>query len=85
MEKQQLVEKINNRHHQFELYCAAVKKAELASGGSGDLNAFDHVAKDLHEEGFDEKMEELENWRLNAYRSQYDEAIEKLAEAKYLV
>lgn len=70
---------------QFEMYCAAVKKATDASGGSGDLNAFDHVAKDLHQPGFDERMEELEKWRINAHRYMHNDEIEKLAEAKYLV
>lgn len=44
---------------EFQTYCAAVKIAEKASGGSGELNIYDHVAKDLHKPGFDEEYEKM--------------------------
>lgn len=51
---------------EFQTYCAAVKIAEKASGGSGELNIYDHVAKDLHEPGFDEEYEKMtENFVLS--------------------
>lgn len=67
----------------FEMYAAAVKMAELASQGSGELNEFDHVAKDLHEQGFDETYELVENWRLNAFRAEYEDKIKELVSSKY--
>lgn len=43
----------------FERYSAAVQMAKTQSQGSGYLNKFDHVAKDYHQEGFDEYFEYL--------------------------
>ena len=68
---------------EFELYAAAVKMAELASKGSGELNEFDHVAKDLHQDGFDETYELVENWRLNAFRAEHEKKINELVSSKY--
>jgi hypothetical protein len=68
----------------FKMYCAAVKKAELYSKGSGELNRFDHVAKDLHETGFDEMYENTPDWKKRAYFGFYEAAINKLADEKYL-
>ena len=45
--------------HNFLLYVTAVKMASIASQGSGELNKFDHVAKDLHETGWDEEYEKI--------------------------
>lgn len=51
---------------EFQTYCAAVKLAEKASGGSGELNIYDHVAKDLHQPRFDEEYEKMtENFVLS--------------------
>lgn len=51
---------------EFQTYCAAVKTAEKASGGSGELNIYDHVAKDLHQPGFDAEYEKMtENFVLS--------------------
>ena len=68
---------------QFEKYAAAVRMAELASKGSGELNEFDHVAKDLHEVSFDETLELVENWRLNAFMAEHEKTIKALVSERY--
>jgi hypothetical protein len=65
---------------QFQKYVAAVKMAELASGGCGELNSFDHVAKDLHEPSFDRALELVPDWKANAWRCFYQPEIDVLAE-----
>jgi hypothetical protein len=66
----------------FEKYIAAVKMANIASNGSGDLNCYDHVAKDLHEEGFD--AEEVPDWKAIAHMNEHWDEIEKLAREGYI-
>ena len=67
----------------FERYAAATELARLASGGSGELNNFDHIARDLHEPGFDEKLEKVEQWRLNAWRSELEPELKKKLHEEY--
>lgn len=69
--------------NKFQCYCAAVRKAELYSKGSGELNRYDHVAKDLHEDGFDEMYENTPDWKKRAYFGFYEAAIDKVADDKY--
>ena len=67
----------------FEKYVAAVEMATLESQGSGDLNKFDHVAKDLHTEEFELLYEELPQWQRNFYRSERESEVEGMAREKY--
>lgn len=67
----------------FEQYVAAVEMASLASNGSGELNNYDHVAKDLHEERFDELFEEVPQWKRNVFRSNWETDIEQLVRRRY--
>lgn len=67
----------------FILYAAATELARLESQGSGELNRFDHLAKDLHKEGFDEKLDTVPQWKLNAFRITNAETLKALANERY--
>lgn len=58
----------------INLYVASVEMANRIASNTGDLNVYDHVARDLHEEEFDEIFEKLDyktrNFILNEF---YDE------------
>lgn len=60
---------------EFERYIAAVKMANAKSKGSGDLNKFDHVAKDYHEEGFDEIAEQISSLEQSYFVRKHHEEI----------
>lgn len=45
--------------HNFVLYITAVKMANIHSQGSGELNKFDHVAKDLHKPEWEEEYDKI--------------------------
>lgn len=68
---------------EFEKYVAAVEMASLASGGSGELNNFDHVAKDLYQEGFDALFDEVPQWKRNVFRSNWEPLVRMEAAKKY--
>lgn len=67
----------------FGKYAAAVEIATLASKGDGELNEFDHVAKDLHKEGFLELFDETPDWMRNYYRNVYEDEIWSLTLKRY--
>lgn len=67
----------------FKQYVAAVEMATLESKGSGELNTFDHVAKDLHQVGFDEAYEDLPQWKRTCFRSEQEYAIGVMALMQY--
>jgi hypothetical protein len=71
------------KSHKFEKYVAAVKMAELMSQGSGELNKYDHVAKDLHEPGFDEDFEKMPDWEANVIRYFWEKEINEIADESY--
>lgn len=68
---------------QFEKYVAATKLAELESKGSGELNKFDHLAKDLYKEDFDEKAEKVAEWKARAWRSFFEVELTEAANSQY--
>lgn len=70
---------------EFKLYAAAVAMATTASNGSGETNPFDHVAKDLHETGFDETYEYITDEEKSEYVRDYCEEIWQLARERYKV
>lgn len=69
--------------NEFNLYVAAVKLAHMESKGSGELNHFDHVAKDLHEPDFDELYEKMTSDEISQCVRQNHEEIVQLSK-KYI-
>lgn len=67
----------------FKKYAAAVAMATKASGGSGEANQFDHVAKDLHQSGFDDAYEKLTNLEKRACVEEFAVEIWQLANDGY--
>lgn len=57
------------------MYLAAVRMAEAESGGSGEANVYDHVAKDLFVEGYDEEYDELTPEMKSWYVREYHEMV----------
>lgn len=68
---------------EFEKYVAAVEMATLASEGSGELNAYDHVAKDLFREGFDTLLEKTPDLYKTVFRSKHHVTITDLMIERY--
>lgn len=67
----------------FKKYVAAVEQARIMSKGSGETNELDHVAKDLHKEGFDEEMEELSKSQIKEYWEMYKDEVFSIARERY--
>lgn len=71
----------------FKKWVAAITMATSKAKGDGEPNSFDHVANDLHEEGFLERLESFHEEGLNVFSSKcvrvYCEDIFEL-ERKYL-
>lgn len=72
-----------NKNVKFKMYVAAVEQARIMSKGSGDLNMCDHVAKDLHEPGFDERMELLERVTIDYIWEKYRDEVFSTARKMY--
>ena len=71
------------KRHVFELYAAAVEMATLASKGEGELNEFDHVAKDLHEEGFLDTYDDLSISSRTYLRNKHEGEILNIVAQRY--
>lgn len=68
---------------EFRLYAACVELARRLSQGSGELNKFDHLAKDFHEDGFNEMLDEIPKWRINAFCNSLGDSLTELANQRY--
>lgn len=63
----------------FKKWVAAVTLAQQASNGSGEPNHYDHVAKDLHEDGYLERLDELSEDDATRCVRLFDEEIMQLS------